>query len=448
MPSLEVIELPYEVDSAPLMKQLGTLPQPVFLDSCAHSQDPGRYDILSALPAASLVATNGVVKCSEALPEAAANEVLSALEYLHNRYRSTDDPALEFDWPFKGGILGYLGYPQLTHPNQPQILNACLGVYLWAVIIDHQTRQSHLFFLPSCSQDTRARVKQKLAQEIRNTSLNFNLLEGFDKDVSRAEYDTSFDAIKQYIRAGDCYQVNLTQRLSSHYSGQPLAAYLRLRNKGGKPFSAFLAWHDKALLSLSPERFLRTHNNAVTTQPIKGTRARGATPEEDRALARELLSSSKDQAENLMIVDLLRNDLGKVCETGSITALPLFELQSFSNVHHLVSTVSGTLKSDCNSLDLIKNCFPGGSITGAPKLRAMQVIEELEAFSRQIYCGSVFYMSFDGNIDSNITIRSLMCDNGDIYCWTGGGIVSDSDCDQEYLECFDKIQHLINILEQ
>ena len=236
--------------------------------------------------------------------------------------------------------------------------------------------------------------------------------------------------------------------MSSRYNGEPLAAYLKLREQGGKPFSAFVAWQDQALLSLSPERFLKTCNDEVITQPIKGTRARGASAESDQAMAQELRLSGKDQAENLMIVDLLRNDLGKVCETGSITAYPLFELQSFSNVHHLVSTVTGTLKDDCNSLDLIKNCFPGGSVTGAPKIRAMQIIEELETFPRQAYCGSVFYMGFDGNTDSSITIRSLLCDKGDIFCWTGGGIVADSDCDLEYRECFDKVQHLLNTLEQ
>ncbi|MBL4820138.1 MAG: aminodeoxychorismate synthase component I [Gammaproteobacteria bacterium] len=344
-------------------------------------------------------------------------------------------------------MLGYLGYPRLQGRGEHGIDRAGLGIYLWAVLVDHKRHCSSVHFLPGCPQSTRDTVLMAL-QESVNKSIKFNLLDNFSNDMSRSSYEAAFHRIKEYIAAGDCYQVNLTQRVSSRYSGDPLEAYLRLRQQGGKPFSAYLNWGDTALLSLSPERFLQVRGDHVVSQPIKGTRPRGATTAEDQKLREHLLCSEKDRAENLMIVDLLRNDLGMVCEYGSISAQPLFELQSFSNVHHLVSTIHGTLKKDANSLDLLKNCFPGGSVTGAPKLRAMEIIEELESEPRDVYCGTVFYLGFDGQMDSNITIRTLLCEAGDIHCWAGGGIVADSQCDQEYHECFDKISELINILQQ
>jgi para-aminobenzoate synthetase component 1 len=277
---------------------------------------------------------------------------------------------------------------------------------------------------------------------------SFTLGQPFHNDMSEAQYRHAFARIKDYIDAGDCYQVNLTQRFSSSFSGHPFTAYRQLRQTTGKPFSAFLSWDDKALLSLSPERFLRVQNHHVTTQPIKGTRPRSSDRDEDRRLADALKTSEKDLAENLMIVDLLRNDLGTVCQFGSIQVEKLFELQQFDNVFHLVSTISGRLCDDISGLQVLEKCFPGGSITGAPKLRAMEIIEELETHRRDAYCGTVLYRDFDGRLDCNLTIRSLLCSQQDIFCWAGGGIVADSEADQEYAECFDKIYSLIRELER
>jgi para-aminobenzoate synthetase component 1 len=230
--------------------------------------------------------------------------------------------------------------------------------------------------------------------------------------------------------------------------GDPLLAYLRLRQTSHSPFSAYLAsGPDAAVLSLSPERFLSVTNGVVLTQPIKGTRPRGRTPDEDRQLAESLRTSAKDRAENLMIVDLLRNDLGSRCETGSVQVQSLFELQSYTAVHHLVSSVTGRLRRGDHALALLRACFPGGSITGAPKIRAMEIIDELEPDHRSVYCGSVVWTGFDGNMDSSIAIRTLLCESGHIYCWGGGGIVADSDGDQEYQETLDKISLLISTLE-
>lgn len=447
MNSYHTSELPYMADSRDYMVRLSTLPQPIFLDSCQPAANAGRYDILSALPIASITVDGGQLTCSQPLPEHIEDDLFAVLAHLMDHYCPEPLPSYASEVPFVGGLLGYLGYPSLQGLGAYQIDNAFLGIYLWALVLDHHSQSCNLFFLPGCTQSTRVAVLAAL--EINEVfTKNFRLLGKFSNDMSKALYHTAFSQIKDYIQAGDCYQVNLTQRVSSHYVGDPLTAYLKLRQMAGKPFSAYLAWGNKALLSLSPERFLQVDQGQVITQPIKGTRPRGSSAKEDQELARELVSSEKDRAENLMIVDLLRNDLGTVCEFGSISASPLFELQSFSNVHHLVSTVGGTLKDSSNPLELLKNCFPGGSVTGAPKLRAMAIIEELEPHRRDAYCGSVLYLGFDGRMDSNITIRTLLCNDGNIYGWAGGGIVADSECDQEYLECFDKIQQLINILQQ
>ena len=202
-----------------------------------------------------------------------------------------------------------------------------------------------------------------------------------------------------------------------------------------------------AILCLSPERFLRVNNHQVTTQPIKGTSPRFANPEQDHHSAQTLLASTKDRAENIMIVDLLRNDLGKCCRPGSVKVPQLCALESFANVHHLVSTVTGTLEEGQHPLDLLRHCFPGGSITGAPKRRAMEIIDRLEPHQRSLYCGSMVYCDIRGRMDSNIAIRTLLCNQHKIHCYGGGGIVSDSSMASEYQEIQIKISRLLNILE-
>ena len=203
----------------------------------------------------------------------------------------------------------------------------------------------------------------------------------------------------------------------------------------------------ESILSSSPERFLSVTNGNVETRPIKGTIRRGTYANEDKALAEQLLESEKDRAENLMIVDLMRNDISKNCEIGSVTVPKLFALESYATVHHLVSTVTGRLKSDRHALDLLRGCFPGGSITGAPKLRAMEIIEELEPNRRNVYCGSIGYVGYDGNMDSNIAIRTMVHSNDKVRCWAGGGIVADSKMESEYQECFEKVASMLKLFQ-
>ena len=253
--------------------------------------------------------------------------------------------------------------------------------------------------------------------------------------------------MQDHIRAGDCYQINLTQRFEARVQGDSWQAYGRLRRTNPAPYSAYLDLPFAQVLSSSPERFLRLRGDRVETKPIKGTRPRAGDPARDAALAEDLVASAKDRAENVMIVDLLRNDLGKCCVPGSIRAEPLFAIESFASVHHLVSTVTGRLAPGRHAVDLIRACFPGGSITGAPKHRAMQIIEALEPQRRSIYCGCIGYLGFDGGMDLNIAIRTLLRVDENIYAWAGGGIVADSAVDAEYQESLDKAAALLAILE-
>ncbi|MEX0619695.1 MAG: aminodeoxychorismate synthase component I [Pseudohongiellaceae bacterium] len=442
MTTLIIDDLPYHPDSESLMRRLAVLPDLVILDSSNSAE--GRFDILSALPLARY--SRDALRMQPGDVAHAGDDVFAAMEKLIAPFRRKGVAEAQLaELPFQGGLIGYLGYPVLTERGAYKIVDAYFGVYCWAVIVDHQQCRCRLFFLPSCPRATRERVFSALEQPCPARE-ELHLPE-VTPDTSRHQYQQAFERIREYILAGDCYQVNLTQRFTAPFSGSALSAYLRLRQTGRNPFSGYLQSGDRALLTFSPERFLQLRNQEVVTQPVKGTRPRSSDPVRDRNLAEELLASDKDRAENVMIVDLLRNDLGAVCETGSVVAGKLFDLQSFNNVHHLVSTVTGRLPRGKSAVDLLRSCFPGGSITGAPKLRAMEIIEEVEWHPRSVYCGSVFYLGFNGDMDSNITIRTLLAEQGRIHCWAGGGIVADSEADREYTECFDKIQWIINALK-
>jgi para-aminobenzoate synthetase component 1 len=250
--------------------------------------------------------------------------------------------------------------------------------------------------------------------------------------------------VREYIFAGDVYQVNLSQRFQAPLSGSPFDAYVRLRRRNPAPFAAYLNLPEVHVLSASPERFLRLDpgSRIVQTAPIKGTRPRGRTREEDEALARELLESDKDRAENVMIVDLERNDLGRVAEIGSVRVRKLASLETLPAVFHLTSIVEATLREDCGPVDLLLASFPGGSITGAPKIRAMEIIDELEPMTRSVYTGAIGYFGFDGSMDLSIAIRTILVRDGIAYFQAGGGIVADSEPEMEYQETLHKARAL------
>ncbi|MDE3207279.1 MAG: aminodeoxychorismate synthase component I, partial [Pseudomonadota bacterium] len=287
---------------------------------------------------------------------------------------------------------------------------------------------------------------ERLKQRAHSTLPVFQTTSAITSNMTPDYYAMAFHKIKHYIQEGDCYQVNLAQRFHTHAQGSGFNAYKKLRILNPAPFCAYLNLPGVEILSTSPERFLKVQDGHVETKPIKGTRPRSSNPDVDEKNAILLRASLKDRAENLMIVDLLRNDLNKNCLPGSVKVPALFDIESYVNVHHLVSTVIGTLASGRNAIDLLRGCFPGGSITGAPKLRAMQIIEELEPNRRGVYCGAIGYIDYNRNMDTNIAIRTLTYNQGLIRCFAGGGIVSDSRMEEEYQETFIKARAMLSLL--
>lgn len=475
MSELYLQSLPYQADSDLLLQLVGSLPGAVCLDSGKTRRREARYDIFSALPAIQLEQHRRPGSDRPAIfmrrmsrgrwqpqPEQTLYEAADRLLQQHQPSPAVRQALAHL--PFAGGLLGWLGYPAgqdrrsgyrdnylsdnaARLQSQPE---ASIGLYHWALINDHHQQQCTLFILPDCPPEIRETVLSRVTPEQKQPPhlSAFKLTAGFTPLTSKRDYRRTFEQLKQYILAGDCYQANLAICFQADYQGDPLSAYFQVREQSRSPFSAFIRHGKNAILSLSPERFLSVQDRAVITQPIKGTRRRQADKQADALVIEELSSSVKDQAENLMIVDLMRNDLGRVCLTGSVKTPELFSLHSFSHVHHLISTVTGQLPADISPLQLLRHCFPGGSITGAPKIRAMQIISELEPVPRSVYCGSVFYLDFNGNMDSSICIRTLLCDNHRIFCWGGGGIVADSHWEREYQECHDKVTALMEALEQ
>ncbi|MFT4927195.1 MAG: para-aminobenzoate synthetase component 1, partial [Phenylobacterium sp.] len=278
----------------------------------------------------------------------------------------------------------------------------------------------------------------------------FAITKDWQANMNFASYSSKFDKIQQYLLSGDCYQVNLAQRFTAQYQGDEYKAYCALSSSNQAPFSAFLRFESFSIISISPERLLQLNGQRIQTKPIKGTSVRADDPLRDRQNAFNLSQSSKDRAENVMIVDLLRNDIGKVSVAGSVKVPSLFAIESFPAVHHLVSTVTGVLSEQYQATDLLRSAFPGGSITGAPKIRAMQIIDELEPHRRSAYCGSIGYICASGNMDSSITIRTLVCkkeiSGNKIHCWAGGGLVADSQVESEYQETYDKVNKILPVL--
>lgn len=439
-------ELPYDPDSCGLFERIRDLPGALLLDSSHPHSRAGRFDILTADPFERFDFATTDSDCEQELQ--ASFKALAA----QHRTLFGDSTAPSEDLPFCGGFAGYLDYDlgrPLQHMEARNEAGGRLNAYRWSIVQDHLLRKCTFAALPAFDHRARSALIERLREPASSrTSSVFQLQQPFSCNLDQNAYRERFQTIQSYILSGDCYQVNLARRFSSTYQGDPWDAYLRLRPLAAAPFASYLNHDDgRHLLCLSPERFLSLYGSHVETRPIKGTRPRQRDPRSDALAADELRTSAKDRAENLMIVDLLRNDIGRSCTPGSIHVERLFELESYPTVHHLVSTISGELLPDRSAFDLLRDSFPGGSITGAPKRRAMQIIDELEPNSRQAYCGSLLYVSAHGRMDSNIAIRSLVCDNGEIHCWGGGGLVADSDCDREYQETWDKVGRFINELE-
>ncbi|MFQ1634234.1 aminodeoxychorismate synthase component I [Aeromonas veronii] len=351
--------------------------------------------------------------------------------------------------PFIGGALGLFGYDlgrrferlPMQAAADIALPDMAVGIYDWALLRNVATGDWQLVHWGD--EAGLANRLTWLEQQQAKPAPAFALQGTWQSNMSRAEYGEKFARIQAYLAAGDCYQINLTQRFSAPYQGDEWQAYCLLATANKAPFSAFIRLPESALLSLSPERFLLLDGRHIETKPIKGTRPRHPDPATDRQVARELAQADKDRSENLMIVDLLRNDIGRVSRPGSVSVPHLFAVESFPAVHHLVSTIHGELDERWQGVDLLRACFPGGSITGAPKIRAMEIIEELEPQRRNAYCGSIGYLSQHGRMDTSICIRTLIAEAGRLHCWAGGGIIADSDADSEYQETYDKVARIL-----
>ncbi len=453
--SLPIVQdFPYREDSAQLFEALANDSWAAFLDSGYPYSRQGRYDILTADPDTVLITRGQRTEIREARgtrlstkdPFRLLREVLGPV-----------NQGVE-DIPFCGGAVGYFGYdlgrrlermPSVADDieNLPEM---AVGIHDWALVVDHCEKRSWMVGRNPARIEKYHRLLLRflIQNSTMRHSAQYRVLGAVCSNMSHAEYLASIAKIKHYIREGDCYQVNFAQRFAVAADGDPWWAYKGLRQLNAAPFGAYLSTPYCKVMSTSPERFLQVHEGRVETKPIKGTGPRGKDPIEDLMLAQALRSSSKDQAENLMIVDLLRNDLGKVCSIGSIKVPELFKLESYARVHHLVSRVCGRLSDDQDAISLLRACFPGGSITGAPKLRAMEIIEELEPHRRGIYCGAIGYIGFNGDMDTNIAIRTMVHSEGVTRLWAGGGIVADSNPETEYRETYHKASALLDLLQQ
>ena len=456
--------LHYDHDSSLLFERIAAQPWAMLLDS-GQMQNPatglpgsqyGRYDILVAQPFITLVTQGEITTITQnGVAKTSTQDPFLLLKNLLSQY-----PAPKTELPFCGGALGYFAYDlarrleklpanALPAVDMPEMM---IGIYDWAVVVDHREQKAQLVSqgLNAETHENWPALQALFNAPFEPTKTSFEVLSSIESNLTKTQYSQAFAKIMAYIHAGDCYQVNLAQRFSAQVQGDSWLAYKKLREISPAPFMAYmnLPLSENAslqVLSNSPERFIQTNGNHVETRPIKGTRPRSSNAAQDLAYAQALLTSAKDKAENLMIVDLLRNDLSKTCVNVKVNKL--FQLQSFANVHHLVSIIVAKLMPDKTAVDVLRACFPGGSITGAPKLRAMQIIEELEPHRRGLYCGTIGYIGFDGDMDTNIAIRSAVISKNQLNFYAGGGIVADSELEKEYNETLDKASNLITIMK-
>lgn len=434
------ISLDYHHSMQEYYQKLSHLPGFVVLESTDRVR--GRYDILSAYP-------YDLIKI-----EQTTRDIPQFLKEL-NRIVS-GKPSVS-DLPFQGGALGYISYDLgakllgmdfCVQPTLHDMPLLDLGLYDWAIIVDHQQNRVTLFAANTHS--TTRGVVDEILDLWNNKAVatcSAEVKSDFVSLMTKQGYTQAFSAIYQALKEGRSYQVNLTQPFHAAYEGDSWTLYRRISKNNPVPFAAFCRTTTANILSFSPERFLFHEQGKLLTSPIKGTIGRSSNPTEDEQLKRQLASCEKNRAENVMIVDLLRNDLGKIACPGSVHVTNLCEVQSYSSVHHLVSTIEAQCLPTIQPFTALLSCFPGGSITGAPKIEAMHIINEQEAYARGVYCGSIGYFSCHGRFDTNIAIRTITAKENILHLAAGGGIVIDSNCEDEYRECFIKIAAVINGLK-
>lgn len=454
-------KLPYMEPQKLVLKLPGE--EKFLLQSALVNEDTGRYSILGSDPFLVLSCKGKQVTLKEnGRKKVLHTDPMRILKELLEQFRRSKKEGV----PFTGGAVGYFAYDlgwlfeklPCQAEDDLQLPDLYLPFYDRVIVIDHLEKETLIFShgFPLTGMDGIARAKKRLDElvalitreeavwppNVTKGSVAGELVSNF----SREQYLKVVERSKEYIAAGDIFQVNLSQRFAVPVYITPWELYCRLTKLNPAPFASYLEFAPVSVVSASPERFLRVKGDWVETRPIKGTRPRGSSKQEDVRLRRELWESTKDRAELVMIVDLQRNDLGKVCQVGSVRVPEIFRLEEYATVFHLVSTVEGTLRPGLGICDVIEAAFPGGSITGAPKIRAMEIIEELEPTKRSIYTGSIGYIDFSGDADLNIVIRTFLVKNGIAYFQVGGGIVADSEPEAEYQETLDKAKALINSL--
>ncbi len=426
---------------------LSRLPSPFLLESDCEG-DEQTYSFAGADPFLFLEAKGEEVRIRRegTAEQSFLGDPIEVLGRLLDEFRTEPVPGV----PFVGGAVGYFGYEcagymeKVPVPKEGggAIPDLRLSFYDTVIVFDHKETRAFVVStgFPEKGEGRAWRAKERVHyfKEIMD-GLPEEEEETFElgdlaSNMTHEEFIASVGRIKAYIEAGDVYQVNLSHRLSADFKGSPFGLYKRFREANPVPFGACLSYPDLAVVSNSPERFLSLKEGILESRPIKGTIRRDLKTVHDEALQKELLKSEKDGAEHVMIVDLVRNDLGRVCRYGSVSVKELKGLESYSNLHHLVSIVSGEINEGVTAIDCIRAAFPGGSITGAPKVRAMEIIHEVEPVPRSLYTGSIGYLGFDGSMDLNIAIRTAFISGGKVYFSVGGGIVADSDPEAEYDE--------------
>jgi para-aminobenzoate synthetase component 1 len=439
------------------------------LDSGMDPQRLGRYSFIGVDPFLVMRSRGNQVTILQ--QDRQENEPGNPFDILGKLLKTYSLDSFPAPIPFWGGAVGYLSYDlchfierlPTTAIDDLELPESYFGFYDTVLAFDHLKNRAYIAStgFPELDESRRLRRARLRLEEMKSrlSSPRSHIPEIASESVRKATevvlksnfitpegYMEAVNRVREYIAAGDVFQVNLSQRFETELTISPYELYRRLGQINPAPFASYLNFDGVTIVSASPERFLRVDGDWVETRPIKGTKPRGKNPVEDAMLAQELLNSIKDRAENVMIVDLERNDLGRVCQYGTVEVTELAILETFPTVFHLTSTVIGKLRPDKNRIDLLKATFPGGSITGAPKVRAMEIIDELEPTRRSVYTGAIGYLGFGRNLDLNIVIRTFIIKGSKAYFQVGGGIIYDSKAEAEYQETLDKAKALIQAL--
>jgi len=437
-----LISLPYFSDSSIYFEAIANDPWSFYLDSGIHNDldenisDKSRYDIIVSDPFIKIVADENTLCIEENNQKETLKEnAFDVLAKILTRFKVQDSSL-----PFTGGALGYFSYElgqshikiNKDHIGIPQMM---VGIYDWALIVDHQEKKTWIVshFQNKDTENILEEIVEKLINAKPKNQI-FKINSSVEPLLDFKSYEVIVNKILAFIKAGDAYQINISNKYYAQCEGDSWTGYKKLREINRSPFMAYLHYENFDILCGSPERFIHSSLGRVESRPIKGTEPRDSNHIIDKENAERLLGSEKNRAENLMIVDLLRNDLSKNCVPGSVNVKALCELKSYSNVHHLESIVEGTLKPDSSLLKLLKDSFPGGSITGTPKIRSMEIIDQLEPHRRDIYCGSIGYIGFNQKMDTNIAIRTLIKKDNKLHFYSGGGVVAQSNARGEFDE--------------